>query len=110
MELNKVIKKLALQHGFNLKPQPSGEMDLNPYVYDFARALLGQYLSAPNEIRMGALVKVIHIDEVDRIVNGVKAGDYGVLVKVGPHGYHTIYFNETQKVAVLYASQFEVQG
>lgn len=110
MEINQVIKKLALQHGFNLKPQANGEMDLNPYVYDFAKALVGQYLSPSNEIKIGALVKVTHIDQVDRIVNGVKLGDYGVLVKVGPAGYNTIYFNETGKAAVLNASQFEVQG
>ncbi|GFD85071.1 hypothetical protein KUL150_11300 [Alteromonas sp. KUL150] len=36
----KQIKDLALSNGFKLKEQPSGEMDLNPYVYDFADALL----------------------------------------------------------------------
>ena len=34
------IKELALRTGFKLKEQPNGEMDLNPYVYDFARALI----------------------------------------------------------------------
>lgn len=34
------IRELALQKGFKLKPQPDGTMDLNPYVYDFAQALL----------------------------------------------------------------------
>lgn len=34
------VKELALEVGFKLKPQPSGEMDLNPYVYNFAKALL----------------------------------------------------------------------
>lgn len=37
---NDQIKEIALANGFKLKEQPSGEMDLNPYVYDFARALL----------------------------------------------------------------------
>lgn len=37
---NEVIRKLALETGFALKEQADGEMDLNPYVYDFARALL----------------------------------------------------------------------
>ena len=36
----KQIKDLALSNGFKLKEQPSGEIDLNPYVYDFADALL----------------------------------------------------------------------
>ena len=37
---NDQIKELALANGFKLKEQPDGEMDLNPYVYDFARALI----------------------------------------------------------------------
>ena len=36
---NDQIKEVALANGFKLKEQPCGEMDLNPYVYDFARAL-----------------------------------------------------------------------
>lgn len=38
---NDKIKEIALANGFKLKEQPSGEMDLNPYVYEFARALFG---------------------------------------------------------------------
>lgn len=34
------IKKLALENGFSLKQQPDGGMELNPYVYDFAKALI----------------------------------------------------------------------
>ena len=34
------IKELALENGFKLKQQPNGEMDLNPYVYEFASALI----------------------------------------------------------------------
>lgn len=33
---NERIKEIALANGFKLKEQPNGEMDLNPYVYDFA--------------------------------------------------------------------------
>ena len=36
------IKDLALSNGFKLKQQPNGKMDLNPYVYDFAEALLAK--------------------------------------------------------------------
>ncbi|WP_372845478.1 hypothetical protein [Psychrobacter sp.] len=39
---NERIKEIALANGFKLKEQPNGEMDLNPYVYDFARALLAE--------------------------------------------------------------------
>lgn len=34
------IRALALAKGFTLKPQPDGTEDLNPYVYEFAEALL----------------------------------------------------------------------
>lgn len=49
---NDQIKEIALANGFKLKEQPSGEMDLNPYVYEFARALFverdrGKILSEP---------------------------------------------------------------
>ena len=39
-EVKEQIKELALRTGFKLKEQPNGEMDLNPYVYDFAQTLL----------------------------------------------------------------------
>lgn len=34
------VKKLALENGFKLKEQASGNLDLNSYVYDFAEAIL----------------------------------------------------------------------
>lgn len=37
---NAKIKALALKHGFKLKEQANGELDLNDYVYKFAWALL----------------------------------------------------------------------
>jgi hypothetical protein len=37
---NEEIKALALANGFKLKEQPDGTHELNPYVYEFARALL----------------------------------------------------------------------
>ena len=40
---NEQIKEIALANGFKLKEQPNGEMDLNPYVYDFARALINEH-------------------------------------------------------------------
>lgn len=36
------IKALALQCGFELKPQPDETMDLHPYVYHFAVRLLAR--------------------------------------------------------------------
>ena len=34
------VKDLALKNGFKLKQQPNGELELNPYVYDFADELV----------------------------------------------------------------------
>jgi hypothetical protein len=41
------IREMALAAGFKLKPQPDGTEDLNPYVYDFARALMADAPPAP---------------------------------------------------------------
>lgn len=34
------IKELALETGFKLKEQPNNDLDLNPYVYDFAKNIM----------------------------------------------------------------------
>lgn len=39
---NEQIRKIALSNGFKLKTQPHGGEGLNPYVYNFAQALLEQ--------------------------------------------------------------------
>ena len=39
---NDEIKELALAIGFKLKEQPDGNMDLNPYVYEFARVVFAK--------------------------------------------------------------------
>ena len=36
------IRELALANGFKLKQQPDGTMELNPYVYEFAAALMAE--------------------------------------------------------------------
>ena len=36
------IKAIALSSGFELKEQPNGEMDLNPYVYEFASVVFAK--------------------------------------------------------------------
>jgi hypothetical protein len=41
------ITELALANGFKLKEQPDGAMALNPYVFDFARALLAAQVIQP---------------------------------------------------------------
>ena len=47
---NEFIRKIALENGFKLKEQGIDlHMDLNPYVYDFARALIAS-VSDPEQI------------------------------------------------------------
>ena len=36
------IRDIAIKSGFKLKEQPNGEMDLNPYVFDFAQSLTAE--------------------------------------------------------------------
>lgn len=39
------IKALFLAHGYKEKQQPDGSMDLNPYVYEAAQALIARVAS-----------------------------------------------------------------
>lgn len=34
------VRQIALDAGFKLKEQPNGELDLNPYVYEFSEQLI----------------------------------------------------------------------
>ena len=40
MKAKEQVKDIALRSGFKLKEQPNGEMDLNPYVYEFAELFI----------------------------------------------------------------------
>lgn len=46
-EFKERVRELALQYGFKLKEQHDGTEDLNPYVYEFAYALI--YETVNNE-------------------------------------------------------------
>lgn len=64
---NEQIREIALANGFKLKEQPNGEMDLNPYVYDFARQLLiKELLGVTESIKHH---KPSHFDDALWIVN-----------------------------------------
>lgn len=39
------VKELALANGFKLKEQPDGSMDLHPYVFTFAEALIAEAIA-----------------------------------------------------------------
>ena len=79
---NDQIKEIALANGFKLKEQSSGEMDLNPYVYEFARALVILKLNeAANDINDceefadtpdGHNMWISCMGRVDDIINDVK--------------------------------------
>ena len=51
------IKAIALANGFTLREQPDGSMDLNPYVYGFARAMLA---TTPLELKAMAFASGAH--------------------------------------------------
>ena len=75
---NDQIKEIALANGFKLKEQPNGEMDLNPYVYDFAKALMIGSLQSVNSSVIHHKPNNYHdhlwlIDsEINKIERGVK--------------------------------------
>lgn len=52
------IQKLALANGFKLKEQADGSMALNPYVYEFAEALLKSQQSSQDAVMENWSVKV----------------------------------------------------
>lgn len=43
---NDEIKSIALENGFTLRAQPDDSIDLNPYVYHFAKAMYRKGRSA----------------------------------------------------------------
>jgi hypothetical protein len=51
---NDQIQQIALANGFKLKEQPDGSMALNPYVFDFARALLATHQPENERLRKDA--------------------------------------------------------
>lgn len=46
-----LVYRTALANGFNLKEQPDGTMDLNPYVYEFAGQLIGCAFDEIDQLR-----------------------------------------------------------
>lgn len=82
---NKTIERIALECGFKLKKQPDGSMALNPYVFEFARILLGHSnLPEPNDKLRAAAEEVLaayeklsdnydDYDEPDRCVANLRA-------------------------------------
>lgn len=59
MELeNSTVRDIALKNGFKLKTQPDGIEDLNPYVYDFAKALIKTV--TPKKVSLTIPVEVLH--------------------------------------------------
>ena len=79
---NDEIKEIALANGFKLKEQPDGTQDLNPYVYEFAKALvvskldevandiyaLDEFVGSPQEHN----IWISCMGRVDDIINDIK--------------------------------------
>ena len=66
---NNEIRALALSHGFTLRPQPDGSMDLNPYVYEFARALIEQEREACAKVCDKEAVRIVIDSPEERAYN-----------------------------------------
>jgi len=70
---NEQIRKIALSNGFKLKTQPHGGEGLNPYVYDFARALLDQAIPEGY-----VLAKLEHLESIQSMCIGEIAMGYRI--------------------------------
>jgi len=75
------IKELALANGFKLKEQPDGSIDLNPYVYDFALALMSQACRAG--YLEGYVDALGDADEIDKEHAAYRANEYAATVRQG---------------------------
>lgn len=69
---NEQIKQIALACGFNLREQPDGTRDLNPYVYTFARELIKQnqqsaWVSAGDKLPKGLTPVIAYPNENDEV-------------------------------------------
>ncbi|ENV14701.1 hypothetical protein F965_00047 [Acinetobacter schindleri NIPH 900] len=71
---NEQIKELALANGFQLKAQANGHDDLNPYVYDFAQALINAALDQAKAVYQQEAVTADDTHELDIQINHLKAG------------------------------------
>lgn len=86
---NEQIKEIALENGFKLKGQPNGDMDLNPYVYDFARALIRSEFSKVRETTL-SLIK-----DTPETSQGFKEGAFMVISVINMlEGRHIIKLSE----------------
>ena len=77
---NEDIERIALTNGFKLKEQADGSMALNPYVFDFARALLSA-APTPPEVEPIFFVSPSDIEKV--LHRDIGAGIFAAKGKVG---------------------------
>ena len=70
------VKNIALKAGFKLKEQPSGKMDLNPYVYHFAEQLIREvaYDLALENSMTGKKSGLLRHDELNRYARSIGQG------------------------------------
>lgn len=58
-ELKAQIRAIALNSGFELKRQPNGGMDLHPYVYKFAVAIIEESMAQFHDAQAVEMMKGI---------------------------------------------------
>lgn len=71
------IKELALANGFKLKEQPDGSMELNPYVYAFAAALIQESLNYliinhSESLTHEGLRWLVRVEDIKKVSEAVK--------------------------------------
>lgn len=73
------VRNVFLSHGFKLKDQGNGVMDLNPYVYDAAHALLRSAPQAAEQKEQDSQWTPLSIDEahlrLHQAINNIKFGN-----------------------------------
>ena len=72
------VRKIALDNGFKYKAQDNGVMDLNPYVFDFAKELIESShdtLVAQNKALKAALEDISALTNNYNVINAKQIAD-----------------------------------
>lgn len=72
MDIQK-IKELALANGFKLKEQASGNMDLHPYVYEFAQAIFVETINQAQLVFGQDGVTVFDTETLDSEISNISS-------------------------------------
>lgn len=89
---NEEIQEIALANGFSLKKQPDGSMALNPYVFEFARALVAAQNEKCNaELKKASDTLRVYHEEIILLKTEIEA------LKGRLHGYVEAFRREEKR-------------